>query len=99
MAKNKLAVKMIKFYQRNKAIIGTGRCKHYPSCSHYAVEAYQKFNFFYASILVAWRILRCNPFTRKVYDPVPLTKEEKRLLKEELEREKQEKDKEKTPIN
>jgi putative component of membrane protein insertase Oxa1/YidC/SpoIIIJ protein YidD len=49
--------------------------------------------------LVAWRILRCNPFTRKVYDPVPLTKEEKRLLKEELAREKQELEKEKTSIN
>ena len=92
MAKNKLAIKLIKFYQRNKSLIGTGRCKHYPSCSHYAVEAYQKFNFFYASILVAWRILRCNPLTRKVYYPVPLTKEEKRKLKEELEQEK-------TPIN
>lgn len=80
---NKLAIKLIKKYQQNKAVIGSGRCKHYPSCSNYAIEAYQKFNFFKASILVGWRILRCNPLTKKVYDPVPLTRAEKKKLREE----------------
>ena len=85
LARNKLAISLIKKYQKNKQVIGVGRCKHYPSCSHYAIEAYEKFNFFYASLLVFWRILRCNPFTKKVYDPVPLTKEKKRKLKENQE--------------
>ena len=84
MARNKLAIKLIKNYQKNKQIIGTGRCKHYPSCSNYAIGCYEKFNFFKASFLVGWRILRCNPLTKKVYDPVPLTKEEKRLRKAEI---------------
>ncbi len=78
---NQIAIKAIKKYQQNKALIGSGRCKHWPTCSNYAIEAYQKFNFFKASFLAGWRILRCNPFTKKVYDPVPLTKEEKRLIK------------------
>jgi putative membrane protein insertion efficiency factor len=77
---NKLAIKIIRAYQKNKDIIGSGRCKHYPSCSNYGLECYQKFNFFKATWLTFYRIIRCNPFTKKVYDPVPLTKEEKRLL-------------------
>ncbi|HHU80688.1 MAG TPA: membrane protein insertion efficiency factor YidD [Acholeplasmataceae bacterium] len=77
---NKLAIKIIKAYQKNKDIIGSGRCKHYPSCSNYGLECYQKFNFFKATWLTFYRIIRCNPFTKKVYDPVPLTKEEKRLM-------------------
>lgn len=81
---NQIAVKAIKKYQVNKDIIGRGRCRHYPTCSNYAIEAYEKFNFFKASFLTFWRILRCNPFSWKVYDPVPLTKEEKRKLKEKV---------------
>ena len=44
-------------------------------------EAYQKFNFFKASLLTIWRLLRCNPFSKGGFDPVPLTKEEKKLRK------------------
>lgn len=74
---NEQMIKLIKKYQENKEIIGSGRCKHYPTCSNYAIECYQKFGFFKATFLTIWRILRCNPWTKKVYDPVPLTKEEK----------------------
>lgn len=81
MSLNSFAIKCIKKYQKNKAIIGTGRCKHYPSCSNYAIGCYEKFNFFKASFLTCFRIIRCNPFTRKVYDPVPLSKKEKIELK------------------
>lgn len=81
MSLNTIAIKWIKKYQQNKAIIGSGRCKHYPSCSNYAIGCFEKFNFFKALFLTCFRILRCNPFTRKVYDPVPLNKEEKQNLK------------------
>ena len=83
MSLNKRAIKLIKHYQETKnQTIGSGRCKHYPSCSNYAIECYEKFNFVKASFLTTWRILRCNPLTHKVYDPVPLTKKEKKILKE-----------------
>lgn len=82
---NNIAIKAIKKYQQNKSLIGSGRCRHYPTCSNYAIEAYQKFNFIKASFLTGWRILRCNPFSKKVYDPVPLSKEEKKHLKKECE--------------
>ncbi|MBR2891313.1 MAG: membrane protein insertion efficiency factor YidD [Bacilli bacterium] len=75
--KNKFAVKLIKSYQKNKSLIGVGHCKFYPTCSDYALETYKKFNFFYATILVGFRILRCNAFAKRRYYPVKLTRKEK----------------------
>lgn len=75
--KNDFVIKLIKKYQKNKQLIGVGHCKFYPTCSNYALETYKKFNFFYASILVGIRILRCNPLAKRKYYPVKLTKEEK----------------------
>ena len=46
-------------------------CRFTPTCSAYAIEAYKKRGFFIGSILTAWRLLRCNPFCRGGYDPVP----------------------------
>lgn len=79
---NHWAIKMISFYQKHKTT--SGRCRHYPSCSHYGIACYQKFNFVKATCLTGFRILRCNPLSVKVYDPVPLTKQEKREKKERL---------------
>lgn len=82
MSLNSWAIRMIEKYQKHKELIGSGRCKHYPSCSNYAIGCYKKFNFIKASFLMIYRIIRCNPLTTKVYDPVPLSKEEKKMLKE-----------------
>ena len=46
-------------------------CRFTPTCSAYAIEAFQKRGFFAGFILMTWRILRCNPFGRGGYDPVP----------------------------
>ena len=46
-------------------------CRFTPSCSAYAIEAFQKRGFFIGLILTVWRILRCNPFSKGGYDPVP----------------------------
>ncbi len=56
-------------------------CRFHPSCSNYAIQAYENYNFFYATILTMWRILRCNPFNKGGYDPIP---KYKKILKEEL---------------
>jgi putative membrane protein insertion efficiency factor len=77
----KLAIKMIRFYQKTKTPTMSGSCRFLPSCSNYAIDAYTKHNFFYASILTFWRILRCNPLSKRRYDPVPLTRKEKQALK------------------
>lgn len=50
----------------------TGRaCRFTPSCSDYAVEAITKYGAFKGFYLAVWRVLRCNPFCRGGYDPVP----------------------------
>ena len=42
-----------------------------PTCSQYAVEALEKYGFFKGSFLAVKRILRCHPFAKGGYDPVP----------------------------
>ena len=46
-------------------------CRFTPTCSAYAIEAFQKRGFFVGFILMTWRLLRCNPFCKGGYDPVP----------------------------
>jgi uncharacterized protein len=40
-----------------------GRCKYHPSCSQYALDALREFGFLRGTILAAWRLLRCNPWS------------------------------------
>ena len=46
------------------------RCKYHPSCSAYAVQAIERYGILRGSVLAAWRLLRCNPFSHGGYDPV-----------------------------
>ncbi|MFW5838449.1 MAG: membrane protein insertion efficiency factor YidD [Bacillota bacterium] len=69
----KLVIKLINWYQsisKHK----NPTCRYRPTCSAYAKEAYQTRNFFVASWLSFYRILRCNPFSKGGYDPVPKKK-------------------------
>jgi putative membrane protein insertion efficiency factor len=46
-------------------------CKYEPSCSHYAEAAVRRHGVIRGLALAAWRVLRCNPWSRGGYDPVP----------------------------
>ena len=46
------------------------RCRYHPSCSAYAVEAVRTYGVLRGSVLAAWRLLRCNPFSHGGVDPV-----------------------------
>lgn len=46
-------------------------CRFTPTCSEYAIEAYQKHGFFYGTYLTIKRLLKCAPFGSYGYDPVP----------------------------
>jgi len=68
---NFVPILLIKFYQTFISPLLGPSCKYHPTCSHYAIEAFRQHNFFYASWLTVWRVLRCNPFSKGGYDPVP----------------------------
>ena len=68
---NQVPIVLIKFYRAFLSPLFAPSCKYYPTCSGYALEAFQKHNLFYAFWLTLWRILRCNPFSKGGFDPVP----------------------------
>ena len=47
------------------------RCRYIPTCSQYALEAVEKYGAVKGTFLATKRILRCNPFHKGGYDPVP----------------------------
>jgi len=62
---------LIKFYKKFISPLFPPRCKYYPSCSQYALDAYEKHGFFKGTLLAVWRILRCNPWSLGGVDYVP----------------------------
>lgn len=62
---------LLRLYQKYISPLKTPCCRFTPTCSSYAIEAFSKRGFFAGLILTVWRILRCNPFCRGGYDPVP----------------------------
>jgi len=52
-----------------------GVCRFQPTCSSYAIEALRVHGPFKGFYLAVFRILRCNPFCKGGYDPVPPKKE------------------------
>ena len=48
-----------------------GQCRFSPTCSHYAEDAIREHGALRGSLMAAWRIARCGPFTGGGYDPVP----------------------------
>jgi len=61
---------LIRLYQVSLGLIFSGNCRYYPTCSEYARQALVKKGAFKGMAIAAWRLLRCNPFSRGGYDPV-----------------------------
>ena len=64
-------IALVKFYRKYISPLKPPCCRFTPTCSAYAIEAFQKRGFFIGFALTVWRILRCNPFSKGGYDPVP----------------------------
>lgn len=58
-------------YQRWVSPALPRRCRYEPTCSAYALESIRRFGPLRGSVLAAWRLLRCNPFSHGGFDPVP----------------------------
>ena len=68
---SKILIRVIRFYQRYISTHTRASCRFIPTCSEYAVTAIDRFGVLKGLRLAIWRILRCNPFGKGGYDPVP----------------------------
>jgi putative membrane protein insertion efficiency factor len=62
---------LIRLYQWSLSPLLGAHCRHWPSCSQYALEALETHGALKGGWLALLRILRCNPFGSWGYDPVP----------------------------
>ncbi len=63
---------LIRLYQESfSRVLPPDTCRFFPTCSHYAYQAIYKYGSLKGSLLVTWRVLRCNPFNPGGFDPVP----------------------------
>ena len=62
---------MIRFYKREISPMLPPSCRFVPTCSEYAMQAVEKYGAAKGGYLALRRILRCNPFHKGGYDPVP----------------------------
>lgn len=62
---------LIRAYQSVHVAFFRGSCRFHPTCSHYALDALELHGPLRGSLLTAGRILRCQPFCRGGFDPVP----------------------------
>lgn len=67
----RLIMALINFYRRHITTHTKPKCKYYPTCSKYALDAVEKHGACKGCILAAWRLLRCNPFSMGGIDYVP----------------------------
>ncbi|PZS07943.1 MAG: membrane protein insertion efficiency factor YidD [Solirubrobacterales bacterium] len=65
-----LAILPIRLYQLAISPAVGSRCKYFPSCSEYAVQAIGRFGILRGLALAGWRVLRCNPWSHGGFDPV-----------------------------
>ena len=66
-----ILIALIRFYKMAISPHMRNRCKYYPSCSTYMYEAVERYGAAQGFWLGWKRLLRCNPFSRGGYDPVP----------------------------
>ena len=64
-------ISCVRFYRKNVSPLFPPCCNYYPTCSQYALEALEKYGAAKGSLLAAKRVLRCHPFHKGGYDPVP----------------------------
>jgi putative membrane protein insertion efficiency factor len=67
----KIFIGLIRGYQKFISPLFPPSCRYYPTCSNYSVQAIQKHGAIKGSIMGISRILRCHPFVKGGYDPVP----------------------------
>jgi putative membrane protein insertion efficiency factor len=67
----RLLIALVTFYRKNISPLKQPSCRFIPTCSAYALEALQKYGAAKGSWLALRRLLKCHPFHRGGFDPVP----------------------------
>ncbi|PXV85337.1 hypothetical protein C8E03_11847 [Lachnotalea glycerini] len=68
----KILIGLIKLYKKYLSPLQMyNHCIYTPTCSQYGIEAIEKYGALKGTFLTCKRILRCNPFAKGGYDPVP----------------------------
>lgn len=71
---------MVTFYRKFISPLKPPCCRFTPTCSQYAIDALRERGVIVGLGLTAWRILRCNPFCKAGYDPVPPRKSKTQII-------------------
>jgi len=74
----KLCILLVKFYRKFISPLKPPCCRFTPSCSAYALEAFEEWGVFRGFYLSLMRILRCHPFCRGGFDPVPINRRKRK---------------------
>ena len=69
----KLLLLPIRLYQYAISPLMASHCRHFPTCSQYAIEAISHHGAAKGLLLAIRRLLRCHPWAQGGYDPVPGT--------------------------
>ena len=70
----KILILLIRFYQKFISPMFPAKCRFYPTCSQYTLEAIKEHGTIKGTYLAIRRILKCHPFHEGGYDPVPKKK-------------------------
>lgn len=65
------ALFLIKLYRKYVSPFKKPCCRFFPTCSTYALEAIEQYGLLRGGFMAFYRVLRCNPFCKGGYDPVP----------------------------
>jgi putative membrane protein insertion efficiency factor len=66
-----VALKILQAYKWAISPMFPPACRYVPTCSEYAMEAVDRFGILRGGVMALWRLLRCHPFVKGGYDPVP----------------------------
>ena len=65
----RMVIGLVRLYQWTLSPIFGRQCRFQPTCSHYMIQAVEKYGVVRGVLKGLWRIVRCNPFCRGGYDP------------------------------
>jgi len=80
----KFPIALIRGYQKWISPSMTPRCKYYPTCSNYALAAFQERGVIIGIGLTGWRLLRCNPWSKGGIDYLSESSREQGLIRGDI---------------